>query len=122
MANILVVEDYANIQKIYQTVLSQEGHHVTVASDGKEALELVAQQQPDLILLDLLMADIGGLEFLRAYDVAKHPGTKVIVFSNLASPELAQEAAGLGADKYLTKSKFTPKELVGIVNELLAKK
>jgi twitching motility two-component system response regulator PilH len=122
LAKILIVEDYPSIQQIYQTVLAREGYSVSLASDGKEALQLVAAQTPDLILLDLLMTNMGGLEFLKTYNLADHPGTKVIVFSNLASPELAQEAKELGASRYLTKAKFTPRELVGTVKEVLAEK
>jgi CheY-like chemotaxis protein len=121
MPKILIVEDYANIQRVYETALIREGYNVTVASDGKEALELVDRYEPDLILLDLLMANVGGLEFLHEYDVPKHPHTKVIVFSNLFSPELAKEARELGANKYLIKSKYTPKELVEVIKETLVK-
>jgi CheY-like chemotaxis protein len=119
MARILIVEDYPNIRQTYETVLSHEGHDVTAASDGREALKIVGQQPPDLILLDLLMADIGGLEFLRAYNLKDHPATKVIVVSNLSSPELAKEAMELGASKYLTKSNFSPKQLAAVVKDTL---
>ncbi len=122
MPRILIVEDYPSLRKIYQAALEHAGYDVAVAGDGAEALDEVAKNQPDLILLDLLMTKIGGLEFLRAYNLAEHPGTKVIVFSNLASPELGLEAKELGASRYLTKSKFTPKELVDIVKETLAEK
>lgn len=122
MPSILVVEDYPSIQKIYQTVLSQEGYTVALASDGKEALEKATANPPELILLDLLMPNLGGLEFLRAFNLANHPDTKVIVFSNLASPELAQEAKELGASQYLTKSNFTPKKLLEVIHQTLAEK
>lgn len=122
MAKILIVEDYPSLQQIYQTVLAREGYSISLASDGKEALQLAADQDPDLILLDLLMTNMGGLEFLKNYNLTEHPGTKVIVFSNLASPELAQEAKELGAARYLTKAKFTPRELVSTVKEVLAEK
>ncbi len=119
MARILVVEDYPSIQKIYQTALADEGHQVTVASDGQEALELVKTDLPDVILLDLLMANVGGLEFLKSFQAAKHPQTKIIVFSNLSSPELAKEAMSLGATTYLTKSNFTPGQIADLIQDLL---
>lgn len=119
MAKILIVEDNVNIRKVYEIALSREGYSVTVASDGSEALELLKHDEPDIILLDLLMANVGGLEFLRAYDLSKHPRIKVIVLSNLASPELAKEVAELGAHRYLAKSKFTPKELAAVIRETL---
>lgn len=122
MSRVLIVEDYTSIQIIFRTALEHEGYEVTVASDGQEALKLANDQTPDLILLDLLMPNVGGLEFLQTYDLTKHPETKVIVFSNLASPELGQEAKKLGAVRYLTKSKLTPKELADVVKETLAQK
>jgi CheY-like chemotaxis protein len=122
MPRILIVEDYPAIQTIYKAVLTRAGYSVTVAGDGKEALEVTASDQPDLILLDLLMAHVGGLEFLRLYNLADHPGTKVIVVSNLASPELAQEAKELGASRYLIKSRVSPKVLMAAVKETLAEK
>jgi CheY-like chemotaxis protein len=122
MQTVLVVEDYSHLQRIYETVLTKEGYNVVVANDGKDALEKLTTLKPDLILLDLLMANVGGLEFLRSYNLADHPGTKVIVFSNLASPELGQEARELGVSRYLAKSNFTPKQLAGVVKETLAEK
>lgn len=120
MAKILIIEDYPNIRKVYETVLTAEGHDVVTASEGKEALEKATAKQPDLILLDLLMPGVSGLDFLRAYNIPEHPDTKVIVFSNLSSPELAKEAAELGASKYFTKSSLTPKELATAVKETLS--
>ena len=120
MAKILIVEDSPGIQKVYQTVLTHEGYDVISAVDGKEALSLALNSSPDLILLDLLMAKMGGLEFLRTFDLAKHPGTKAIVFSNLASSELIDEAKELGATRYLMKSNFTPQELLDAVKAALA--
>jgi len=114
-----VVEDYPSIQKVYETTLASEGHVVRVASDGAEALKLVQADMPDVIVLDLLMANVGGLEFLRSFQPAQHPDTKVIVFSNLSSPELAKEVTDLGAHKYLTKAKFTPKQLAAVISEVL---
>lgn len=119
MPTILVVEDYPSIQEIYKTALKAEGYDVRVAADGKEALELVKTWMPDIILLDLLMANIGGLEFLRSFQPSKHPETKVVVFSNLSSPELAKEALELGSYKYLTKSNFTPGQLAELIKQIL---
>ena len=122
MTKILIVEDYPNIRKIFQTALASEGYDVTVAADGEDALKILQDLKPDLILLDLLMANIGGLEFLRTFGAKNHPETKVVVFSNLSSPELYDEAIELGAVEYLAKSKFTPKELVAAIKEILSKK
>jgi len=120
MSRILVVEDYENLQLIYKTALTAAGYTVDVAPDGLDALKIAAKREPDLILLDLLLPHMGGLEFLREYDLAKHPKTGVIVFSNLYSPNLLEEAKGLGVVHYLTKSDFTPEEMVTLVGKVLA--
>jgi CheY-like chemotaxis protein len=119
MAHVLVIEDYENLQLIYKTALTDAGYKVDVTGDGLDALTLVDKHEPDLILLDLLLPHMGGLEFLRAYDLGKHPQVKVIVFSNLFSPTLLEEAKSLGVVHYLTKSNFTPQELVDFVNKTL---
>ncbi len=120
MARVLVVEDYENLQLIYKTALVNAGYEVDVTGDGLEALEAVKTKVPDLILLDLLLPHMGGLEFLRAFDMAKHPHTAVVVFSNLYSPNLLEDAKKLGVKYYLTKSDFTPEEMVDFVKKALA--
>ncbi len=119
MTRILIVEDYASLQFQYRTALEAEHFEVGVAKDGDEALAMATEHEPDLILLDLLIPNRGGLEFLQAYDMKKHPKVKVAVFSNLSSPELYDEAERLGASQYLLKAEYTPKEMVGAVKALL---
>lgn len=119
MTRILIVEDYPELQRLYKAVLEAEGFEVWAAKDGLEALIIAADREPDLILLDLLMQKLGGLEFLRRFDLEKHSHVKVIVFSNMASPELYQEAKVLGVSEYLIKAKYTPKEIVGVIKETL---
>ncbi len=120
MARILVVEDYQNLRLIYKTALTDAGYEVDLASDGLEALDVVKAKLPDLILLDLLLPHMGGLEFLRAFDMVKHAQVKVVVFSNLYSPNLLEEAKTLGVKYYLTKSDFTPAEMIAFIKQALA--
>lgn len=119
MALILIVEDYPSLQKIYGTAFKEAGHEFLLAKDGTEALKQASEHTPDLILLDLLMPEVNGMEFLRKYDLKKHPQTKVIVFSNMDTPMLRSQLAELGADQYLTKSEYTPKQLIAIVEKAL---
>jgi CheY-like chemotaxis protein len=119
MTRVLIVEDYPSLQTVYKTALEAEGYEVWLAKDGEEALTVANAHEPDLILLDLLLPKQGGLEFLRAYDTKKHSHLKVVVFSNMASPELYEEAKALGATQYLIKANYTPKEVAGAVKAAL---
>lgn len=119
-AKVLIAEDDAVLRSAYETVLTLEGYQVVAASDGLEALELAEKQDPDIILLDMLMPNLNGLEFLERFRGPKeHPHTKIIVFSNMSVPSDVKDAMRLGATKYLTKSSFTPKEMEGIIQEVL---
>ena len=103
--------------------LSEQGYDVAVAFDGEEALSKTKQFEPDLILLDLLMPNMGGIEFLEKYDLVKlHPNTKVIVFSNLDTRKDIDMVYELGVQKYMLKSWASPKELLGIVKDVLDSK
>jgi len=118
--NVLIIEDDAILRDAYETALTLEGYQTRVAGDGQAGLELAAKEEPDLILLDMLMPTLNGLEFLRRFDApAKHPRTKIIVFSNMSVPSDVKDAMQLGATKYLTKSSFTPKEIESIIQEVL---
>jgi CheY-like chemotaxis protein len=119
VARVLIVEDYPNLQMLYKKALEAEGYEVTTARDGEQALAAFDRQEPDLILLDLLLPNKGGLEVLRALNVQKYSHMKVIVFSNMASPELYAEAKELGASEYLLKAKYTPKQIAEVVTKTL---
>ncbi len=122
MSRIMIVEDYESLRLIYRKALIEAGYTVDAMSDGMEALDAANLHEPDLILLDLLLPHMGGLEFLKAFDLAKHPKVTVVVFSNLYSPNLLEEAKGLGVKHYLTKSDFTPEEMVAFVAKALGEK
>jgi CheY-like chemotaxis protein len=119
MANILLIEDYPSLQKIYQTALEAEGHTVLVASDGDEGLAAVSQNKIDLILLDLLMPNADGFEFLEAYKLKDHPSVKLIILTNVYTPKLLNRALELGASNYLIKADITPQKMVKMVSETL---
>lgn len=113
MGKVLIVEDDLILRSAYTTVLTMEGFEVRGAQDGLEGLQMAKDDEPDVILLDMLMPKLSGTEFLKKYNLLKnHPNVKVIVFSNTAVPEQMSEVMELGAARYLTKSEFTPKEMV----------
>ena len=120
MARILIVEDDRDLNNAYSIILKNEGHEVVNAFDGKEALEKVKDFEPDLILLDLLMPIMGGLEFLQHFDlVAKHPQVKVLIFTNMENSPEVNEAYKLGAHRCIIKSWTAPHNLARVVKDTL---
>jgi CheY-like chemotaxis protein len=121
MTKILVVEDDPTLQEAYKIVLGMDkSFEIEVAGDGIQALEILRDYQPDVILLDMHMPHMNGLEFLEAYNPPNHPQTKVIVFSNIVTPEQTNQALELGASEYLTKSSFTPTSILEKLHEVIA--
>lgn len=120
MPSILLVEDDAGIRNAYAFGLSKAGFEVTTATSGAEALIRVEDAHFDLILLDLLMMGMSGLDFLREYDVkTKSPGTKVVALSNMDSSGTHERATALGVVDYLDKSAYEPMQLVDYVKGIL---
>jgi hypothetical protein len=117
MTKILIVEDEKSLAQAYQTILEAHDYQATIASDGEEALTMVAKNTPDLILLDMKMPKMDGLEFLRRLDKEKAADTRVIVFSNQDIQSDIDEAFRLGAKRYLLKYWAAPQDLVKVVKE-----
>lgn len=122
MARILIVEDDKDLNMAYQTILKKEGHEVDAALNGKDALEASERFQPDLILLDLLMPIMGGLEFLQHYNLDQHPDVKVLIFTNMENSPEVNEAYNLGATRCIIKSWTAPQSLSRVVDDVLEKK
>lgn len=120
MTKILIVEDDAALNKAYQIVLSRQNHQVDSAFDGQEALQKVTASQPDIILLDLLMPRMNGLEFLRQYKLSQRNGVIIVAFSNLDTPVEIEEAYRLGIHKHLLKAATSPGDLTALIDELVA--
>ena len=121
MANILIVEDDKDLNQAYQLILKKEGYEVASAENGEEALKKANAATPDLILLDLLMPIMGGLEFLKNYDLSKHEDVKVLIFTNMENSPEVNEAYNLGAHRCIVKSWTAPQNLAHVVRDALAK-
>ncbi len=119
--SILIVEDEPELAEIYQTLLKQAKYEVYVAHNGKDALEIANEHEPNLVLLDLRMPVMDGVAFLEEFDLKnKHPKVKVVVFSNYDMQDEIDDAYRLGADRYFLKAWASPKELLQIVADSLA--
>jgi DNA-binding response OmpR family regulator len=113
---ILVVDDEAKLRDLIRVYLEQEGYRVVDARDGLDALHVARAEKPDLIVLDLMMPQMGGYEFMRAF--RKEAGTPVIMLT--AKIEDTDKILGLelGADDYVAKP-FNVRELTARVRAVL---
>ena len=119
MGRILIVEDEMNIRQLVRYNLEKEGFQVLEATDGLQGLKMAKLEKPDLVLLDLMLPEMDGLEVCRS--LKGNPGTAALpVIMVTAKSEEIDKVIGLelGADDYLTKP-FSPRELVARVKAVL---
>ena len=122
MARVLIIDDDPNVLRSVAEILEEKGHEVWGAEDGKSALELVADGSPDLIVSDMYMPEMDGIELLMRLRT-DHPGTPMVAMSGggyMAKEELLRDASMLGAVAVLEKP-FTIEQLLDVVNEALEK-
>jgi len=113
---ILVVDDKPELRTLLKSYLGQEGFEVTTASNGQEALYVARREKPDLIILDLMMPEMGGYDFMRAY--SREADTPVIILTARLDENEKVLGLELGADDYVTKP-FSPRELTARVRAVL---
>ena len=116
---ILVVDDDPVIQKLLAVNFEMEGYHVVTASDGEEALDRVAAEQPAVVVLDVMMPKVDGIEVLRR--IKANPitaNTPVLLLSAKAQAQDIDDGMAAGADFYLTKP-FEPLDLLDRVAWML---
>jgi DNA-binding response OmpR family regulator len=113
---VLVVDDDETVRDVVRRYLELAGHEVAVAGDGEHALTLVAQAEPDLIVLDLMLPGIDGLEVCRR--IRQRSAVPVVMLTALGEEENRIAGLQLGADDYVTKP-FSPRELALRVSSVL---
>jgi len=113
---ILVADDHANVRTLMQDYLSENGYRVVTARDGAEALAVAQHEQPDLILLDIMMPNLDGFEFTRAYR-KKHEVPIILLTARMAETDKVV-GLELGADDYVTKP-FGMAELLARIRAVL---
>jgi urea transport system substrate-binding protein len=114
MASVLVVDDDPDILEVLLAVIVAEGHEVSSARNGREALERVAAGMPDLILLDIKMPVMDGKEFAARFRQAYARGARIVVMT--AAESAANRAREVGADDWLSKP-FDLDDLVRILHQ-----
>ena len=115
--NILIAEDDAVLRNLYVKKFSTEGYDVRTAEDGEQAVALVHQQKPDLLICDIHMPKMDGFQVLQAFP-RQNRGFAVIMLTNFDQSDFKLRAQELGADDYFVKKDMTIKSLVTMVERL----
>jgi two-component system, OmpR family, alkaline phosphatase synthesis response regulator PhoP len=118
--SVLIVEDEEDILTLYANVMKKEGFHVLTATDGEQGFAIATKEKPDVILLDILLPLMDGVDVLRKLR-AEGVRSKVVILT--ASPILhVNEGVRLGIYAYLNKAISTPKEVIAVVKDAVKAK
>ena len=121
MPRVLIVEDDPLVSRMYQTVFEFEGFEVDMARNGEEGIAKLKKRKPLMILLDIMMPKMSGIDVLR--ELKSNPKTKnipVVVLTNLSGTKDAEKALEMGAVKFIIKSQNRPKQIVKQIREILS--
>lgn len=110
MKKILLIEDERIMLKILEFRLKKEGYEVLIAEDGKIGLQMIESESPDLILTDIMMPYVSGLEIVNHVKNILNLATPIIILSAVGLEKTVVEAFSLGADDFISKP-FSPEEL-----------
>ena len=120
MKKILVVEDDKFLRELIIQKLLSEGYSTAEAVDGEEGIKKIAEEKPDLVLLDIILPGIDGFEVLKQAkaneDIKDIP---IIILSNLGQQDDTDKGIELGAKDYLIKAEFTPGEIIEKIKAVL---
>ncbi|HNT30329.1 MAG TPA: response regulator [bacterium] len=120
--HILIVEDDLFIRELYKKQLEMAGYRIDEAVDGMEGREKIFAQDYDLVLLDIMLPRMNGLDLLenvKAEPTKKH--IPVIILSNLGQDSVVEKGLSLGAENFIVKADITPVEMLHIIEEKIGK-
>lgn len=120
---ILLVEDETELRELYEMLLKDAGYDVTSKADGKSGLEALEQGGFDLVLLDIMLPFVDGLEILERLSSskdAKQPTKTIVLLTNLAQDQTIAKALEFGVRGYMIKSDYNPEQLLQSVQDFLA--
>lgn len=116
MKKILIIEDDQIVAGIYRNKLTNEGYQVEAALDGEEGFNMVRIFRPDVVVLDLMLPKISGIDLIKKIRAEEgFDKTPIVVFSNTYLTNLVQEAWKAGATKCLSKANCTPRQLIDVI-------
>lgn len=120
MKKILIIEDEEIMINLLQRKITQEGYEVWIARNGEEGLAVMREKKPDLILLDIIMPKMGGLEVMEIMQQDKNlKDLPVIVVSNSGQPVEIDKVQKLGAKDWLIKTEFDPREVIDKIKKII---
>jgi DNA-binding response OmpR family regulator len=120
MKKVLIIEDDQVIANIYRNKFTVDGYQTELAFDGETGLKIMRTFQPDIVILDLVLPKMSGVDFIK--QVRVEPGSArvpIIVFSNTYLTNMIQEAWKAGANKCLSKTNCTPKDVLDVVRQTI---
>lgn len=121
MSHVLIIEDDALLSHMYLKVFEAAGYKVTTADNGQDGLDAARASRPDVVLLDIMMPKLNGIETLKQFKADdKLKGVPIVVLTNLAGHNDVELALKLGAVKYLVKSENRPAQVEEVVQGVLA--
>lgn len=116
--NIILAEDNTTLSQLLKFRLQKEGYNALIAQDGKQAISLIEEHEPNLILTDIMMPFISGLEVISHVRNKLKLKTPIIVFSAAGQEEMVLKAFNLGATDFMSKP-FSPNELIIRIKRIL---
>lgn len=123
---LFIVEDNVDLRQIYQLRFEVAGFKVVSSENGLDFITRIAEEKPDVVLLDLMLPEMDGFTVLSSlknnFDKEGMKETKIIAWSNLSEDSDIQKALSMGANFYLRKSDYEGDDLVAKVKDLLARK
>ncbi len=118
--HILIVEDEEYLRDLYLQVLQSEGYEVEIAANGEEAYEKMSQKQYGLVILDVILPKMDGLQVLdKLNNEGKQKNDNIVLLTNLGQDLVVAKALDFGVRGYMVKSDYTPEELVAEVRGYL---
>jgi DNA-binding response OmpR family regulator len=118
---VLIIEDNEDIQQLYQYAFEESNYDVKISGNGLNGINDVVEYVPDVVLLDIMMPEMNGFEFLEALknNTSLNVQIPIVVLSNLTQEHEKEKALQNGADLYLVKSDYEGLDLVEKVNNFL---